>query len=369
MRNQELSITMPCHWNDSVLEKVSSANPVAITPVKEIYGALPNGGPVKHGRSSDAVVQVTRNDAISFRERCRQKNISFTYLLNAPFNFNGDPGLVKQVDEYIDWITQDLKADAVTVSSYDLMKHVRSRCPDLPIHISTIAGVRNEKDLAGYLDVAPNRVIPHHDLGKKWGDLSRIVELGNKHGIEVELLATESCLFSCPTRAVHYQHLACGDKDAKFHTTCNTTKLEKPRQLLMAGGVIRPEDINFYGEMGVRHIKLSGRSKPAEWMPEVANAYQAHNYDGNLIRLLGIDPSLKAEEWMHLDNQSLAGFIQGYPQRSDQEGAEYCDRWMVKLYRDGRFNLSDGTTYKEQNGQLILKDIGERAAKIIDSEK
>lgn len=369
MKNQELSITIPCHWNGPVLEEVSSANPTAITPVKEIYGALPNGGPVKHGRSPDAVVQVTRDDAVRFREKCRQENISFTYLLNAPFNFNGDPGLVKEVDEYIDWIAQDLKADAVTVSSRDLMKHVRSRCPDLPIHISTIAGVRNERDLERYLDVTPNRVVPHHDLGKNWRDLGDIVELGNRYGIEVELLATESCLFSCPNRAAHYQSLTGGCGDVRFHTTCNTTKLEKPRQLLMAGGVIRPEDINFYGEMGVRHIKLSGRSKPAAWMPEVAAAYQSHNYDGNLIRLLGIDPSLKAEDWMHLDNKSLNGFIQGYPQGSAREGAEYCDQWITRLHNEGRFRLSDGTTYIEQNGQLILNDIGERATKIIDSEK
>ncbi|MCX6727014.1 MAG: U32 family peptidase [Candidatus Shapirobacteria bacterium] len=369
MRNQELSITMPCHWNDSVLDKVLQSNLDAVTPVREIYGVLADGGPIKHGRSPDVVVQVNRQQAIQFREKCRDGRINFTYLLNAPFNFTGDLGLVKDVDAYLDWVVDEFKADAVTISSHKLMKHVRTRYPDLPIHISTIAGVRNVKDLSEYLDVNPNRVVPHHDLGKKFGDLEGIVSLGDQHGIDVELLATESCLFSCPNRVAHYQNLACGSKDTPFHTTCNTTKLEKPRQLLMAGGVIRPEDMSFYGIIGVKHIKLSGRSKPAEWIPEVVEAYQNHSYDGNLIRLLGIDPSLNAEEWMHLDNKSLEGFIQGYPQESVRAGAEYCDQWMVKLHQEGRFSLSDGTTYREQNSQLVLNNIGVRAIKILDSEK
>lgn len=368
INKNEFGLTIPCHWNETTLNQIAGMNQGAKTPVTEIYGALANDGPVKHGRSPDAVISVNRETAKRFKESCEKNGIEFTYLLNAPFNFTGDNELTKQVDAYLDWIVNGFRAKAVTISSHELMKYVRAKYPDLQIHVSTIAGVRTRADMEKYLDVQPNRVVPHHDLGKNWSDLEEMVELGRQNGVDIEILATESCLFSCPTRDAHYKSLAQSSKDAPFHTICNTRKLNHPSELLMAGGVIRPEDIHIFEQMGVSRIKISGRSKPAEWLPEVVNAYQTHGYRGNLIRLLGVDPSLRMEEWMFLDNKALEGFLESFPQNDLPAARRYCEETIIRLYEQGAYRLNDGTIYREENGKLILAQAGDKTAAVINKE-
>lgn len=367
---KESRLTIPCHWNGEVLNRIVSNNDMASTRVVEMYGALANGGPIGHGRSPESVVGVDRKDAKSFKDKCNQNGISFTYLLNAPFRFDSSSETIKGVDEYLDWIVGDFKADALTISSYDLMKHVRERYPDIPIHISTIAGVRSLDELYKFLDLNPNRLVPHHDLGKRIDVLKELVSFGEKNNIDIEILTTESCLFNCPNRKAHYEYLSKGSKDNPFHLTCNSRKILNPEQLLMAGGVIRPEDIPYYSDLGVSFFKISGRSKPPVWLPEVVEAYQTNSFRGNLIRLLGIDPSLEAENWMFLDNKSLDGFIQGFPYTNLEEAEDYCKKWISNLYKSKKFYFTDGTSYAEiPSGRLAIDNIGVNSQKIISREQ
>jgi collagenase-like PrtC family protease len=137
----------------------------------------------------------------------------------------------------------------------------------------------------------------------------------------------------------------------------------------MAGGIIRPEDIQIFNDMGVHRIKISGRSKPAEWLPEVANAYQQNYYEGNLIRLLGADPSLNTESWIIINNRSLDGFLENFPKNDISKARYYCEKKIIELSKNGNFKLTDGTTYKEQNGHLVIDLYGTKSASIINQEK
>lgn len=321
----------------------------------------------------DLVRQLFRSaplGAIDHREFLRNYGIRFTYLLNAPFRFSDDSTARSELDQYLDWILQQLQPDSLMVSSLDLMHYIRERGSDIPIHISTIAGVKTVDDLRQYLEVKPHRLVVHHDLGKEWPMLKKLLDFCREQGIEGEMLVTESCLYRCANRKAHYEYLARKTKDSPFHTCCNAMKLIHPREFLMAGGVVRPEDIALLENMGIRHIKISGRSKPAHWLPEVVNAYLNRAYEGNLIRLLGIDPSMHAEEWICLNNQALEGFLPNYPHNGDySERVSYCEEWIVKLYRAGDFGLSDGSVYNVTDGSLVLEDSGGEKAKAIISKE
>jgi len=365
----EAKITIPCHWNREVIDQILSQETTNKARIVEVYGVLAEGGPVGHGRSSESVVRVTREDAVGFRGFLHDKNLAFNYLLNAPFRFDGGDDQRQALDDYLSWILGDLKPDSITITSHELMQYVRQVDADIPIRISTIAAIKNVTDLEKYLDVVPNRIVPHHDVGKDWKSLRELVMFGKTHGIDVELMATESCLLHCSRRQGHYEYLAHGKKDAPFHTTCNAEKLTHPREFLLAGGVIRPEDLSFYEEMGVEYFKISGRSKPAEWLVEVAQAYQKREYDGNLVRLLGIDPSMKAEDWIYIRNKSLDGFLGSFPQNGDYEAQKaYCDDWIARLHDNGSFKLLDGSQYRREGNALVLETTGEKAIPIITRE-
>lgn len=363
------SITIPCHWDKGVIDKIVKQNEEIDGPkVVEVYGVLSDGGPVGHGRSRESVPPVGREEAINFRAYLKEQGLNFTYLLNAPFQLQ-DENQRRELEEYLRWITRDLRPDAVTITSPELMAEVRRIDSEIPIHISTIAGVKNEVDLEKFLSFKPNRLVPHHDCGKDLDTLEKLVEVAEGNGMEVELLSTESCLRKCPNREAHYRYLAEKTKDAPFHSTCNTQKIENPAEFLLAGGLIRPEDMDFYEKLGVRYFKVSGRSKPAGWLPEVAEAYQRRNYDGNLVRLMGVDPKLEAENWIYIDNKALDGFIEGYPRTGDyQDELRYCDEWMVKMFRDGKFQMKDGSEYVIENERLVLSRVGEITENVMAGE-
>jgi len=362
-------ISIPSHWDTKTLNQMANMPAGEGVRLSEVYGVMAHGGPVGHGRSSNAVKEVTEAEAVAYREAVKSKGLLFTYLLNAPYS--RDQKQQAELEGYLEWIFSDIKPDAVTVTSLDLMREVRRMDSTVGIHISTIAGVKTPKDLEPFLEVGPNRVVPHHDLGKDHKNLEAIVKISDREGIEVELLATESCLYRCQDRCAHYESLAKrGAQDAPFHSTCNTRKLTKPRELLMAGGTIRPEDVAKYESMGVKYIKLSGRSKPSMWLPEVVQAYLRRSYDGNLIRLLGIDPSIRAEDWIFINNKALDGFIDGYPVNQPYPAqAEYCDGWISKMHTSGDFAVSDGTVYTNDDRRLVLKQAGVNAERIILKER
>jgi collagenase-like PrtC family protease len=163
--------------------------------------------------------------------------------------------------------------------------------------------------------------------------------------------------------------LAKEDKDKMFHLTCNSRKLIYPREFLLAGSVIRPEDMEIFEQMGIKYFKITGRSKPKNWLPEVVEAYQNRNYNGNLIRLLGIAPETHADEWIYINNKSLNGFLRNYPQTGNySDEVKYCDSWIIKLYKKGNFKLLDGSRYEVEKGTLRLSRAGERARYIIEKE-
>jgi collagenase-like PrtC family protease len=263
--NSELII--PCHWDWKIMQKILDKpfddNDM---PVTEVYGVLGHGGPVGHGRATSTVPDVKKENATYFRRQLAKKNISFTYLLNAPCTIEKNTAAKKRLDDYLNWIFDAMKPDALMISSPDLMSYVRNISQKIPIHISTIAGVKTTKDLQKYLPVNPTRVVVHHDLGKDWNNLQDIITFGNGHGMDIELLVNESCLLHCENRHIHYGHLAKRPKniaDIPFMATCNYQKLLHPREFLLSGGAIRPEDLGFYESLGVRHFKISGRDKPS----------------------------------------------------------------------------------------------------------
>ena len=359
-------LTIPCHWDEKILNKILNQNQSSNNVfVSEIYGALAKS-PIGHGRAPNSVPNLTKKESLVFRRLIPLDVLKFTYLLNAPFYYSKNLKDRRITEKYIAWVMNDFKPDAVTISSYELMEIVRKKYPGISINISTIAGVKSVKDLQKFKDIEPQRVILHHDSNRNFKDLKKIIKEARKNNIEVELMATESCLRRCPNRTAHYEYLAHRNPDKPFHTTCNTTKLMYPREILKAN-FIRPEDLHVYEKMSIKIFKITGRSKKSSWLPEVVSAYIKRDYDGNLIRLLGIDPSLKAEDWIFINNKALDGFLESFPQ-TGREGDEnkYCEKWIQRLYKNKDFLMKDGSEYKVDNkGNLYCRFPGEKVSQFM----
>ena len=348
-------IEIPCHWNKAILDEIIAQNKEDSSNnifISELYGVLPKGI-LGHGRSQSTLSKISPDEAIEFRKYVKQKGIKFNYLLNSP-QFIEKGTKLEEVIEYIDWVGNELKPDAVIITSYELMQIIRNKFKDLPIHISTIARISKEKDIEKYLDINPERIIVQHDVNRNFEDLKEIIKRGQKLEINIELMLTESCLRRCSYMQDHYNLVGIGKDDKLFHFKCNKEKVLFPREILKSN-FIRPEDISFYEGMGVNNFKITGRSKKAEWLPLVTKAYLERDFKGNIIRLLGIDPNINAEKWIYINNKALNGFLENFPRTGnvDYEN-KYCDYWAIKLYQQGNLYIL-GFEYKIDDEKLICK--------------
>lgn len=350
-------IIIPCYWNKEILKKIVQINKQSDSiKIKEIYGSLAKS-PIGHGRSPSSVVNVGKDNALDFRNYTRTLGLDFIYLLNAPFSFKNchEKDAAKN---YLDWVINEFNPDALMIASYELMKFIRlNYSSNIRIYISTVAGVKNARQLEKYLDIKPTRVVPHHDVNRNYSDLEYLIQKAREWEIEIELMVTESCLRRCSSREAHYSHLGAGNSDEPFHTICNTKRIIHPSEILNSN-FIRPEDLVFYEKMGINSFKITGRSKPAIWIYEVAEAYMKRSYSGNLLRLLGTDPSLELEKWIYLDNKALEKFLENFPKNGREKDENiYCEEIISRLYIEKKFRVEDGTKYSINSRSFLVCDV------------
>ena len=342
--------TAPCLWDEQKQQEIMNIMPESGRKLTELYGTVPNEVIVT-GRYNKVLDEMSKEKALDFKRNFVEKNgLKFAYLLNAPIDVKDVEE--KKLEEYLDWIINRFRADSLTISSESLLKKVRELYPDVAINISTIAGIKNSDDFEKFAQFKPMRMVLHHDCVKDIVSLKTIREECEKNDIILELMVNESCLNHCPMRKAHYDCLADNTDDRRFHRICNAEKITNPYQFLYAN-YIRPEDIGLYSDMGIHYFKITGRSKPIWWHYEVVKAYLEGKYEGNLIRLLGIDPSLEAENLVYLDNQSLNGFALELMDDVDMQ-MEKCRKKIVELYRKRAFySLKEGLEFEIAGEELV----------------
>ena len=353
--NDKNYFTAPCLWDEQKEQEILDIVPQKGRKLTELYGTVPNEVIVT-GRYNKVLDEMSKEKALDFKKNfVEKKGLKFAYLLNAPIDVRNVQE--KKMEEYLDLIINLFMADSLTISSKSLLKKVRELYPEVAINISTIAGIKDVKDFEEYVRFEPKRMVLHHDCVKDIVSLKDIQAECEKNDIILELMVNESCLNHCPLRKAHYDCLADNVDDRKFHRSCNTEKITNPYQFLYANH-IRPEDIDLYSDMGIHYFKITGRSKPIQWHYEVMKAYLEGKYEGNLIRLLGIDPSLEAEKMIYLDNRCLDGFARGLLADVDEQ-MTMCRKKIVDLYRQHAFySLSEDIEFGIVDDELICKKGG-----------
>lgn len=344
------NFTVPCLWDEEKIEEILMLKGLNGRKITEVYGAIPNEVIVT-GRYNKTLNEMDKEKALYIKKHYIDSNeLGFAYLINAPIDIHAIDEIAFK--EYLDWIVNVFQATSLTISSKTLIKRVRELYPKVNLNISTIAGIKDEEGFKEFLQFNPSRVILHHDCVKDIVTLKRLVELCDQHHIILEIMVNESCLNHCPSRAAHYNCLADNQDDHKYHQNCNLEKIIHPYQLLYAN-YIRPEDVNLYSELGIHHFKITGRSKPIWWHKEVVKAYLEGRYNGNLIRLLGIDPALEGEKLIYINNQSLDGFTQCLVECVEKQ-LDLCKKKICELHQTKDFYvMREDINYQIESNELV----------------
>lgn len=338
---------VPFQWNESSFQNIISNKNGANGSIVEVYGTISERS-LPHGRTSKSVRRIGKEEALFFKKKLDESNLKFTYLLNASMY-----DLSKsEVKKEIDWIINCFKPHSINIASLELMQYIRNNYEQIKINISTIAGIKQIKQLKEYDSIGISKVVLHHDGNRNIEELKKFLQYAEARTIDIELMVNESCLFQCPKRAYHYMEIAKGNTDEQFHHWCNGKKLTNPNLLLMANYIL-PQDIAYYEELGVKNFKITGRSKSVEWLNTVMEAYIRDNDMENLMDLLAIDPNLNAENMIYINLQKLDGFFQLLLETSNiSDRINMCKKKILELYESNDFRVDANVEYLVENNQL-----------------
>jgi collagenase-like PrtC family protease len=346
--------SIPSRWDLGLLKKQVKI----IKEPFEVYDSLRVLGPFGSGRSRENLPKVSLAKAKKYSKKCQELGVHLNYVFNAPTDKKIDQLLAEGMGEQLKTIL-DLEPKSLTISELSIMEYVHDEYPDIPIDISTIAGIDTLEKLKKFLHLPIRKVVLPQQFNREIRGIKKMLKYASEHNIEVEILANETCLHRCPIRRDHY--LSAGGegtfkKECTEQFNCVKQKIEQPYLLLLSDW-IRPEDISFYENLGVNRFKLSCRTKSSGWQVETLKAYVSRSYQGNLIQIMGITPpnlKIHPHKLIYLNNSALDGFLAGLLTSKDR--VRYCQEKIIDLYKNGKYKIDKkiGGEYKITPAGLVL---------------
>ena len=346
-------------------------------PVSGVYGVSDHtivGG----GRPSFLLQQISEEDIADYIRKVHDKDMEFSYLLNAPCmnNMEYDPHYHKELLKYLQWIS-DIRADSVTVSIPFLIQLIKEQFPKLKIRVSTIADVNSVNRAIFYENLGADEITLGVMINRDFKTLEQIKKAVK---CKIIMLLTDGCLYQCPFRQYHYNTLGHASQthqqfERNYIDTCilncSIIKFSDPTEVIKARWV-RPVDLSHYEEIGIDNFKIAGRRMSTQWITRSVKAFSSRKYDGNLIDIIqgfsmsfgGLeqkDPNMKLTETIGeeskskliIDNTKLDGFIDFFKKQNCIamcNDCNYCEEWARKAVK---VNNEESQRYVESIKQYM----------------
>jgi collagenase-like PrtC family protease len=396
-----MKLRVGANWDIAFLDAVRGSS------VDALFGKLPIDV-VGGARPAFVLPQVDRNDVKHYIQACHERDLEFSYLLNAPCLGNlqySKRGYGKLVD-LLKWI-DDTGADSVTVGIPYLIDLVRTRFPRLKIKISTTARVNTVRKALQYEAMGAQEIIIDEHINREFKTLAAIRKAVS---CDLELIVNNICLWQCPYNFEHVNHDGHASREGEEDYCylqypgylCLYRKLTEPVELLKSPW-IRPEDISHYEDIGYHHFKITERFKRTPLLLEHVRAYETRHHEGNLLDLFTlprkeaftpvhleyfIKPQhvnimkvselrkvfdLEVRELIHLDNSKLTGFIEYFKEHDCNQTScsdcGYCDtvferagavnreelRIAARRVRDFSEKLTSGEIFEIPRSHVIFR--------------
>ena len=265
----------------------------AFSDVYELYGRMKDDV-FCGGRPNNVSQNIEREIFEQHVKQVRKLGINFNYLFNGAclYNKEQDPVWQKKMLSFLDYLTS-VGVNAVTLSNPLVLQLIKKHFPHIICRISTFCCVDTPDKAYRWEDLGADIIcLDFVKVNRRFDILKQIQR--NLKTSKIELLATNSCIKDCPFIHTHVNNIAhasdmsCsnGPKyiDWCLHK-CQLMELENPVEYIRSPW-IRPEDLHYYEQIGVEHIKLTERGFPTEILLKRLTAYHNRIYDGNLLDLI-----------------------------------------------------------------------------------
>lgn len=290
-------------------------------------GAISLLGSARHGAGLPKVTLEQQKEHIA---RAHAYGFEFAYTVNAPclgnleYTTRGQMSILQFFESLC-----HLCVDWVVISIPYLIEIVKRNFPQLKVKVSVINHVNSIRGLENYADLGADVVTIDWSANRDFCFLKKAVALEH---VELELLATDKCLYNCPFRIYHYNILGHASQQRiesrMFYVDypnvrCSLKKLTQPVELIRSRW-IRPEDLEVYESIGIHRFKIGSRTDDTARNSIVAQAYSERHFEGNLLELI-FGPGIP----FGLDNRELDGFLDFFQKQMcylNCGECSYCDK-------------------------------------------
>lgn len=337
------------NFDDKLLDKIIELNKKYTktnSVVSELYGSI-KGHADLAARPDFRLPDKTLTDVTNYVRKAAHNNINFNYTLNSIVPYGSKYEMSKHygyIESIINYFA-GIGVYRITVANPIMLEFIRNVLGNKDIHIelSTIAHIDTITQIKYYheeygVDKICCNLLKNRDFD--W--LNKAASYCIDHNIILELMANEFCGVGGNDYGTHCIYRdSCYICHATNHSQkdadrmngypmnfCTQSRNRNPVNWLRMNW-IRPDDIRYYNEIGIRHFKITGRTGSTEYITRTIEAYLKQQFTGNLLSLWKPLESIKNVELedvhiVDIPSQNLNGFIENWAYNHKVCANEVC---------------------------------------------
>lgn len=337
--------SIPADFSGESVKRLSELNQkYSDARVAEVYGQMTLNNIWGSGRTVNELNAVGLIELERYNNLLQKSGIDFNYTLNGTCmgNYEFTRKGVNELKAFLRDL-HDLGIRKLTIALPSIMEAVLDIPYEFEVKASTLCQITSVNKAVHYLNSGVNRIVVDESCNRNFSLLKRLSEtVGNG----LELIVNVICNINCTYRMFHYNEMSHGTKGNENSTAadyyshrCIEKRMEQPENFLKMGW-IRPEDIHYYTEIGIRRFKIQGRQAVMRGdVIKTLDAYFRQNYDGNLLELLDVFAPTNSFV-PYIDNRLLDNYLKPFISNSihcsnDCQTCGYCSSYVSKyLDRD-----------------------------------
>lgn len=329
--NCDIRLCVPLIYEKNYLEELIALNGNCSDNsccIYETYGSLREDiiGNLRPSCNINNINISKLNDYISV---LHTNNIKFDYVINSTICPMPIESKVT-TEDMLDFINEliCIGTDSFTVTNPYIIMIIKNNFPSVKVNASVCNEISSIHQIKEFDAIGADCIILDRDINRKFRLIKKMCASTKK---DLKVLCNSPCIYQCINVQYHANHssfLSVKNLNKKFELPycsfyCSQKQFSNPVECIKSQW-IRPEDMQYYNNLGIRYFKLDGRDKSSEYMVEVIKAYLCMKYDGNFFHLLHSSFTKEMrdivyfdlnqnvyEDWkMGIDNRELDGFIE-----------------------------------------------------------
>ncbi|BBE42277.1 U32 family peptidase [Conexivisphaera calida] len=310
-----MELVVGTNFDDSLVDAIRGY------PVRYLFGSH-RKSPTGHGRSPSSVPDVDGARLRVHVSVAHSAGIKFLYAMNS-VNLGGNEyrdEFWRRLDAEVEELL-GMGVDGFIVANPLILERLKREHPGTEVAVSSFAKVTYARELERLAGMGADVVIMHQSRNRNFRVLSELARVASRVGVELELIATDVCLWGCPFFEAHINlmgeatredgRLPPGSFGYPF-LYCAASMADDPANLVRSRW-IRPEDVAAYERIGIGRFKIGSRRWSTEKIVRSVRAYSEGRYDGNLLDIL----------------EYMGGFVSALASASGNASAERS--WMGAL--------------------------------------